>query len=206
MSTDTSGSSDGYEQYFNYLKNISTAGRLYKKYFSSPILFLCARAFGRRIVEVGSGAGAGVLGAFPTHVVGLEINPFAVDYSKSMGLKASLIGDDGVFPLQDGTCDTCVLDNVLEHIENPRQIMDECWRVTQPRGGLVIAVPGAAGFARDADHKVFYSESDLRNLDPRWRLQRLFSIPLFVRSLRVSKALRQYCLVAVYTKAVEPQV
>jgi SAM-dependent methyltransferase len=200
MSANTSGNSGGYQQYFEYLKNISTAGRLYKRYFSSQILFLCARAFGRRIVEVGSGAGAGVLGAFPTRVVGLEINPFAVDYSKSIGLTASLIGDDGVFPMGDGSCDACVLDNVLEHIENPRQLMDECCRVTKLRGGLVIAVPGVGGFARDADHKVFYSENDLKNLDPRWRLQRLFSMPIFVKSVRVSKALRQYCLVAVYMK------
>jgi SAM-dependent methyltransferase len=162
MSANTSGNSDGYEKYFHYLKSISTAGRLYKRYISSPILFLCARAFGRPIVEIGLGAGAGVLGAFPTRVVGLEINPFAVDYSKSIGLQASLINEDGVFPMPDGTCDACILDNVLEHIENPRQIMDEYWRVTQPRRGLIIAVPGASGFARDADHKVFYSENDLR--------------------------------------------
>jgi SAM-dependent methyltransferase len=200
MSAKTSGNSDGYEKYFNYLKDISTAGRLYKRYFSSPILFLCARAFGRQIVEIGSGTGAGVLGTFPSRVVGLEINPFAVDYSKSIGLQVSLINDDGVFPMQDRTCDACILDNVLEHIENPTQIMDECWRVTHPQGGLIIAVPGARGFARDVDHKVFYSENDPKNLDPRWKLQRLFSIPIFVRSVRASKALRQYCLVAVYRK------
>jgi SAM-dependent methyltransferase len=200
MSADTNGNSDGCEEYFHYLKSISLAGRLYKRCISSPMLFRCARVFGQRIVEVGSGSGAGVLGAYPSRVVGLEINPFAVDYSKSIGLRASLIKEDGVFPMPDGSCDAFILDNVLEHIESPRQIMDECWRVTQPRGGLIVAVPGVCGFARDADHKVYYEENDLKSLDPRWRLKRLFSIPFFVRSVRLSMAMRQYCLVAVYRK------
>jgi SAM-dependent methyltransferase len=200
MSADKSGNSDGFEEYFHYLKGISLVGRLYKRYISSPILFLCTRAFGQRIVEVGSGTGAGVLGAYPSFVVGLEINPFAVDYSKSIGLQNSLIKEDGIFPMPDESCDACILDNVLEHIESPRQIMDECWRVTQPRGGLIIAVPGARGFAQDTDHKMFYQEDNLKNLDPRWRLERLFSIPFFIRSVRLSRAMRQYCLVAVYRK------
>jgi len=94
----------------------------------------------------------------------------------------------------------CVLDNVIEHVEGPQQILEECWRITRPQGGLVIAVPGARGFARDADHKVFYEEDDLSHLDPRWRLKRMFSIPTFFKSEKISRALRQYCLVAVYRK------
>jgi SAM-dependent methyltransferase len=164
------------------------------------VLFLCARLFGRKIVEIGSGTGSGVLGAFPSSVVGLEINPLAVEYSNSIGLHASLIKEDGVFPMLDGSVDACILDNVLEHIESPRHTVDECWRVTQPRGGLIIAVPGARGFARDADHKIFYEEDELKHLDPRWRLQRLFALPTFFRSVGLSRALRQYCLVAVYRK------
>jgi SAM-dependent methyltransferase len=199
-SNSASSKTDRFEEYFHYLRRITTRGRLYKRYVTSPILFLCSCAFGRKIVEIGSGTGSGVLGAFPSSVVGLEINPFAVDYSNNIGLRSSLIKEDGVFPVLDGSFDACILDNVLEHIENPRQTMDECWRVTQPRGGLIIAVPGARGFSRDADHKIFYEEDNLKQLDPRWELERLFSIPTFFRSVSLSKALRQYCLVAVYRK------
>jgi len=199
-SNSASSNSDRFEEYFHYLRSISRRGRLYKRYITSPILFLCASAFGRKIVEIGSGTGSGVLGAFPSRVVGLEINPHAVDYSKSIGLQASLIKEDGVFPMVDESVDACILDNVLEHIEGPRQTIDECWRVTRPRGGLIIVVPGARGFARDADHKIFYEEDDLKRLDPRWRLERLFSLPTLFRSVRLSRALRQYCLVAVYRK------
>ena len=179
---------------------MSLRGRLYRRYISSPMLFTCARAFGLNLAEIGLGTGSGVLGAFPSCVCGLEINPLAVDYSKSVGLRVSLIKDDGVFPVADQTFDAWIPDNAPEHIANPQQTMDECWRVTRPGGGLIIAVPGARGFARDVDHKVFYEENDLKCLDPRWKLDRLFSISIFIRSARLSRTLRQYCLVAVYRK------
>ena len=194
-------SSDEYEKYFNYLKSISPVGRLYKRLVSSRILYSCARGFGGRILEVGSGAGAGILGAFPSRVLGLEINPFAVEYALSIGLQARLIENDGIFPVADGSFDSCVLDNVLEHIENPTQILDECFRVTRPGGGIIIAVPGIRGFAHDKDHKVYYDEGRLIHLDPRWMLERLFSMPFFLKSTRLSTAFKQYCLVGTFKKA-----
>jgi SAM-dependent methyltransferase len=200
VSANANSDSGRYEEYFSYLKTISMGGRLYKRYVSSPILFLCARVFGRDVLEIGSGIGAGILGTFPSRVQGLEINPFAVDYSKNVGLRASLIKDDGVFPVMNEAVDACVLDNVLEHIQHPRQILEECWRVTRARGGLVIAVPGVRGFRRDPDHRVFYEKQSLKQLDSRWMLERLFSMPAFIVSERLSKSLRQYCLVAVYRK------
>jgi SAM-dependent methyltransferase len=199
--TPMSDEAGGFQQYFQYLNRITFRGRLYKRLISSPILFLCARAFGPRLAEVGSGTGAGVLGAFPSWVVGFEINPFAVDYSKRVGLRVSLIEEGGLFPAADGSFDACVLDNVLEHIADPQKVLDECWRITGPRGGLVIAVPGSRGFAGDPDHKVFYGEEELRALDRRWTLGKLFSIPALFRNRGLSRSVRQYCLVGVYTKA-----
>jgi|HubBroStandDraft_4_1064222.scaffolds.fasta_scaffold02418_3 SAM-dependent methyltransferase len=189
-----------FQEYFQYLSRISFRGRFYKRFISSPILFLCARAFGPRLVEVGSGTGAGVLGAFPSRVVGFEINPYSVEYSARAGLRALLIEEGGPLPAVDGSFDACVLDNVLEHIADPQKVLDECWRVTGPRGGLVIAVPGSRGFAADPDHKVFYGEEQLRALDRRWTLGKLFSIPALFRNRALSRSVRQYCLVGVYTK------
>jgi SAM-dependent methyltransferase len=189
------------ELYFQYLKSISLRGRIYKRYFSSPVLFLCARRFGPRIMEVGSGIGSGVLGAFPASVDGLDINPLAVGFSRSLGLRASLIDDDGSFPVEDGAFNACILDNVLEHIENPKVLLDECSRITGRNGGLVICVPGIRGFEWDSDHKVFYDDARLRQLDDRWLMTKLFSLPGFVRSEAQSRRMKQYCLVAVYSKA-----
>lgn len=195
-----STSTNAFEDYFQHLRSISFKGRLYKRLISSPTLFLCARAFGPRLVEVGSGTGAGVLGAFPSCVVGLEINPFAVEYSRGMGLRASLIKAGGPFPVGNSSFDACILDNVLEHIEDPQSVLNECWRITSPNGGLVVAVPGTRGFAADPDHKVFYGEGELRGLHRGWTLRKIFSIPTLFRSKRLSQSVRQYCLVGVYRK------
>ena len=192
--------SDSYENYFAHLKAISLAGRLYKKFFSSPVLYFCARRFGNRIVEIGSGIGSGILGSFPKNVQGLEINPRAVEYCKSAGMNVQLIKNDGVFPVAEGTYDACVLDNVLEHIEDPRSTLDECYRITGKNGGLVIAVPGLRGYQSDEDHKRFYDAEALKLVNGRWTMQNLFSIPFGFRSEKLSKSVRQYCLVASYRK------
>ncbi|HEY4696963.1 MAG TPA: methyltransferase domain-containing protein [Gallionella sp.] len=189
-----------FEDYFAHLQKITLTGRIYKRFFSSPVLYLCARRFGDRIIEIGSGTGSGVLGAFPKRVRGLEINPRAVEYCKAAGLNVQLIGADGTFPVADGACDACILDNVLEHIEDPRLTLDECYRITKENGGLVIAVPGLRGFESDPDHKKFYDVEALRSLDERWKLQSLFSIPFLFGSERLSKTVKQYCLVATYRK------
>lgn len=188
------------ENYFQHLKKISLLGRIYKRYFTSPLLYLCARRFGSKFVEVGSGTGSGMLGAYPKCVTGIDINPLAVEYAKCQGLRAQLINENGSFPFPDGSLDTCILDNVLEHIENPRMSLDECWRVTGRNGGLIIVVPGKRGFDSDSDHKVYYDEEKLRGLDSRWELMSLFAMPSIFLSKKLSNSIRQYCLVAVYKK------
>ncbi len=189
-----------FENYFAHLKEIRLSGRIYKRFFSSPTLYLSARRFGKRIAEVGSGTGSGVLGAFPNRVAGLEINPLAVKHCHAAGLNVQLIREDGTFPVSDGAFDVCILDNVLEHIDDPRQTLDECYRVSTEAGGLVIAVPGFCGFRSDDDHKKFYGTKELQNLDKRWTLLQLYSMPFLFMSDFFSERVRQYCLVATYQK------
>jgi SAM-dependent methyltransferase len=189
-----------FEEYFAHLNKISLMGRFYKRFISSPVLYSCARRFGNRVIEIGSGTGSGVLGSYPKKVQGLEINPVAVDYCKAAGLNVQIIKDDGIFPVADGAYDACVLDNVLEHIEDSRNTLDECYRITSKEGGLVIAVPGILGYASDDDHKQFFDAEALRQLDDRWLLQSLFSIPFYFTSEKLSMSVRQYCLVATFKK------
>ena len=189
-----------FENYFSHLQQISFFGRMYKRFYSSPILYLCARRFGRRIVEIGSGTGNGILGTFPRSVHGLEINPLAVKYSKVAGLSVDLIESDGVFPISNGAFDVCVLDNVLEHIDDPQKTLDECHRITTSNGGLIVVVPGLRGFQSDSDHKIFYDLDKLRKLDNRWQLFYSFSIPFIFRSEKLSNHVKQYCLVVTYRK------
>jgi SAM-dependent methyltransferase len=196
------GDAARHASYFAELTKISRAGRIYKRFFASPILFFFARRFGPRVLEVGCGIGSGVLGAYPRQVQGLDVNPLAVGHCAGRGLDARLI-QDSHFPVADGAYDACVLDNVLEHIDDARLALNECHRVTAPAGGLVIAVPGLRGYAADADHRQFYGAPELEELDAKWRMQSLFSIPFLLKSERLSRGIRQYCLVATYRKNID---
>jgi len=189
-----------FEEYFSHLKQISFLGRTYKKYVSSPILLWCSRKFGTKVMEVGCGVGSGILGAYPTRVKGIDINTEAVEYCQSLGLEVQLIHEDGSFPAKDGEFDSCILDNVIEHIVDPQKTLDECYRITKKNGGLIIAVPGERGFQSDSDHKIYYKAIDLESLDERWQLISLFSSPFFIKNEILSKKIRQYCLVATYRK------
>ena len=149
---------------------------------------------------MGFGTGSGVIGAFPKRVSGLEINQIAVAHCRAMGMQVRAIRDDGSYPEADASFDVCVLDNVLEHIHEPQTTLDECHRITDKAGGLVVIVPGHRGYALDNDHQKFYSADDLKRLDPRWDMRGLFSLPFGPVNETMSRNLKQYCLVAVYAK------
>ena len=190
-----------YAEYFRHLCKITILGRLYKRWNTSTLLYARARSFGPKILEVGSGIGAGILGAYRKKVVGADINPLAVEYCQELGLNAHLIPPDNRWPFPEGAFDACVLDNVLEHLENPSLLLEECCRVTTSEGGLVVAVPGSRGYQADADHKMFYGEKELSSLHPEWKLRGMTATPFLFKSRVISSRLKQYCLVATYTKA-----
>jgi SAM-dependent methyltransferase len=182
------------------LNSISSLGRSYKRYYASQILFCQAKKFGKKIAEIGSGTGNGILGAYPNQVVGFEINLLAVNFCKNKNLVVHGVEENDKYPAQDGEFDACVLDNVLEHIAQPSIVLQECARITHKNAGLVIAVPGDKGFLFDKDHKKHYREAELKNVSPEWGLIKTFSLPFIVKNEWLSKTISQYCLVAVYKK------
>lgn len=189
-----------HDDYFAHLQRITWLGRFYKRHVTAPYLYASARSFGPRILEVGCGIGAGVLGSYPREVTGVDINPKAVSYCLSQGYNARLIDSDQGWDIPPGTFDACILDNVLEHVAEPSRLLRECARVTQSRGGLVVAVPGSKGFASDGDHKVYYDDAAMRDLGHGWTCTLLTGLPLWVGRHFLSRRVRQFCFVAVYSK------
>lgn len=53
--------------------------------------------------------------------------------------------------------------NILEHLEDPVQIMEELWRIMPPDGTATIIVPyyNSTGAFRDPTHKRFFTESTM---------------------------------------------
>jgi len=176
-----------YELYFSHLTKTSLLGRLYKRYFSAQLIYFLSKNFGRKIAEIGSGTGSGVLGAFPNKVTGFEINSLAVDFCRKKNLNVYLIYEDKPYPAKDNEFDVCVLDNVLEHLSEPEYLLNECARITKLKAGLIMVVPGYKGFLSDSDHKVHYNKESLKNINSNWRHLKTFSIPFFFKSSFLSK-------------------
>lgn len=57
------------------------------------------------------------------------------------GARPSLFGDASRLPVADASIDTVVLLEVLEHLESPRQALEEIARVLKPGGRLLLSMP-----------------------------------------------------------------
>lgn len=188
-------------EYFCRLRSILLPGLINKRWISSVLINLVSKKFGTRILEVGCGTGSGILGAYPERVVGIDVNRYAVDFCCQKGFNAHHIVAGESYPFSNAAFDVCVLDNVLEHIEDPGQTVDECLRVTTESGGVIVVVPGEKGYAADPDHKKYYEAEHLARLDPRLQLIKLFSLPFIFKSSTISSIFASYCLAAVYRKS-----
>lgn len=180
-------------EYSTYLQTRSRLGLIYRNWYLYPLL---SRFFFGRVLDVGCGVGD--LLAFQKGATGVDINPFNVDFCLQRGLSARLMDVDKL-PLSDSTCDTVVLDNVLEHIENPMPILSEIMRVLDVDGRLIVGVPGIKGYASDSDHKVFYDEALLQTMAKKsgFRILKFIYTPL-VKSKFLSKKINQYCIYSVW--------
>lgn len=182
------------EEYFEYLRGRSRLGWLYRRYWLYPSL---CRYLDGKTLDVGCG-----IGDFLNHrtdTVGVDINTATVEWCRSRGLNAYQMSPN-VLPFQDGSFDSAILDNVLEHLADPAELLSEIGRVLRPRSSLVVGVPGKRGYATDADHKIFYDEATLVSTlgMAGFRLQQLFHMPF--KSARLDARVRQYCLYGVFKR------
>lgn len=136
--------------------------------------------------------------AFRPGTIGTDINRQTVDYCLQRGLKAKQMSAD-VLPFANATFDSVLLDNVMEHIENPSPLLKEVRRVLKVEGSLLVGIPGERGWSTDPDHKVAYSEFSLieRVEDNGFKHVESFFTPLG-KSSWLSKHLRQYCIYTSY--------
>lgn len=183
------------EAYCGYLLTRSRTAQLYRRYLLYPII---SRYLRGRTLDVGCGIGDML--RFRPNTIGADVNPHAVAYCRNQGLDARLM-EDGSLPFADGDFDCAVLDNVLEHIDQPREILREIKRVMRPGGTLVVGVPGERGYRSDPDHRVYYDEPLLvaTMQQEGFAQQRLLHMPM--RSRALSRRVRQYCIYGVFVKA-----
>ena len=144
-----------FKQYHEWLVTRSWSGLLYRKLYLYPKVWTKVKG---RVLDVGCGIGDFV--RLTKNAVGIDINPFNVEFCKKNGIDAHLFTT--TMPFNDDTFDTVLFDNVIEHIYDPSLVLEEALRVLKKNGTLIIGVPGLEHFFYDQDHKVFYAENFLK--------------------------------------------
>ena len=184
-----------HQQYSNYLMQRSRVGSLYRNFVLYPKL---CKYLKYKTLDIGCGIGDML--KYRPNTIGVDVNPHNVEICKSRGLPAQIMDYD-LLPFAEGSFDSVLLDNVLEHIEFPDILIKEIHRVLVESGQLIVGVPGVKGQQSDSDHKVFYDELALTKLALRHKfsIKKFIYMPLF-KSLWLSQRIRQYCIYSLWVK------
>ena len=154
--------------YFHYLKKRSIFGLTYRKYFLYPILDFFLK---KPCLDVGCGIGD-FLKISNKCNSGLDINDYLIEYCKKNNLKVEKIKNEK-FPIEDESFSSVILDNVLEHLSEPKSLLKEIERVLEPNSIFIVGVPGKKGYESDDDHKIFYNDKNIYSLIESYNFKRI---------------------------------
>ena len=119
------------------------------------------RACGK-LLEIGCGHGE-KLSRFKSlgwNVIGQEIDPLAARYAEKHYEVPILLGPLHEHSLPSNRFDAIIMSHVLEHVPDPKQILDDCFRLLTDGGELIIITPNSESLA----HKKF--KQNWRGLEP----------------------------------------
>lgn len=106
---------------------------------------------GKKVLDVGCGAGGkslyyASLGA--KKVSGIEVvahyEQEALGLAKEKGLEDRfefVCGDAARMPFEDNSFDTIIVNDAMEHVDEPEKVLQECLRVLVPKGRVFINFP-----------------------------------------------------------------
>jgi 2-polyprenyl-6-hydroxyphenyl methylase/3-demethylubiquinone-9 3-methyltransferase len=105
---------------------------------------------GSRVLDIGSGGGflAATLSDAGYEVVGIDPEESAVRDAADHVAGSFALGVGERLPFADGTFDSVVCSEVLEHVEDPDAVIAEASRVLRPGGVFVFSVPNRTLLSR----------------------------------------------------------
>lgn len=113
---------------------------------------------GHTVVDLASGEGYGAawLAEVAESVIGIDIDGASVEhararYAEHHNLKF-VLGDIQALPLADSCVDAVTCFEAIEHVENPREVVEEVVRVLRPGGLLLVSTPNKAVYADERDY------------------------------------------------------
>jgi SAM-dependent methyltransferase len=136
-------------------------------------LHLREEVLGPRVLEVGAGEGYGsaLLAERVPTVLALDYDALAIAHlARRYPSLAAVRGNLAVLPVADGSIDTVVCLQVIEHVWDHPQFVSECARVLRPGGLLMLSTPNRLTFSPGLDkplnpfHTHEFTAAELRRL------------------------------------------
>jgi SAM-dependent methyltransferase len=115
---------------------------------------LAQRCAGRDILEAGFGEGYGadLLTGIARSVIGVDYDESAVAHVRARYPRVQAVhGNLAQLPLPDASVDVVVNFQVIEHLWDQPQFVDECRRVLRPSGVLMMSTPNRITFTPGSD-------------------------------------------------------
>jgi 2-polyprenyl-3-methyl-5-hydroxy-6-metoxy-1,4-benzoquinol methylase len=134
------------------------------------LIELVRRYGGREVLDLGCGLGgySKVLAEHGFDVAALDVNPEYVERARALGVPAELYDGKGL-PLDDNAVDTVFLFEVIEHLEDPAELLREARRVA--RRNVLLSTPNCTqsfgdvpiefSHMLDVDHRQFFTVESL---------------------------------------------
>ena len=113
-------------------------------------MHLPAPAKPSRVLDVGCGSGVLLarMQSLGWETMGVDVDPGAIEAAKARGVPARVgsLKEQG-FP--ENHFDAVHSAHVIEHVHDPMEMLQECFRVLKPGGTLVILTPNAVSYGRE---------------------------------------------------------
>lgn len=150
-------------------------GRKNQQACRDRIHWMCSRVTGRRVLDVGCSQGIAtlLLGREGHEVVGVDIDPTAIEFAqRELAACPDFVKENVEFrpvaahelPFEDGSFDTILLGEVIEHLTHPELMLAETRRLLKPGGTMVITTP--FGVHPDPGHvRAFYLSDFLQAVE-----------------------------------------
>ncbi len=156
MSTDQS--KDGLMDFEKFPENSGIKLWLRRQLFIDPIV----RQFRGYVLDIGCGPGV-YLERYKGKSFGVDAHPNNVRICKKKGINAE-VNDANTFT-KENSFDTGPLSHLLEHLDDPEQVIENAFKSVRPCGRIIIIVPCREGFESgltpEVGHKKFVSEDDV---------------------------------------------
>lgn len=142
-----------------------------------------------KILDIGCGYGHFILlgGKMGYDTFGCDVSCYALAHAKKLAVNAYLIRcDSQKLPFFDGSFDVITMFEVIEHLESPRNAVNEAYRVLRDNGILFLSTPNKIGFReflanytplidRDETHKNIMTKGQIEFLFRKVGFSRIYT-------------------------------